>query len=226
MDLSFDPREYGYEEPFGLKVRYAVERGVALALLVLLLPLFGLISLLIWLEDGRPIFFVQERIGRFGRPFRMWKFRSMIKDASKVGDGLYTGERDPRILRVGKFLRRTSLDELPQLINVVRGEMSFIGPRPTLRYQVELYDAWQRRRLLVKPGVTGWAQVNGRNSLPWEERIRLDVWYVENWSILLDLRILWRTIWVALKGEGLYAPPENFQVKGVDPRRRDGSCRS
>ncbi len=216
-DIRVDPKYYNWKEPVLLNLKYKFERFIALLFLVLLSPLFVIIAFLIYTEDRRPIFFLQERIGRFGKPFIMWKFRTMIKDASKIGTGVYTSENDPRILRIGRFLRRTSLDELPQLINILKGEMSFIGPRPTLRYQVEAYDDFQKQRLLVKPGITGWAQVNGRNMLSWEERIKLDVWYVWNWSLWLDLKILWRTFWVWLKGEGIYAPPEKFVVKDRDP---------
>ena len=135
----------------------------------------------------------QTRVGKDGVDFELLKLRTMIVGAEKVGAGYAVNEGDPRITRVGRVLRKLSLDELPQLWNVVRGEMSVIGPRPTLRYQVERYTARQARRLEVKPGITGWAQVNGRATLPWDERIELDVWYVEHRSAMLDLKILAKT---------------------------------
>ena len=138
----------------------------------------------------------------------------MVIDAEK--SGFYTSENDSRITKPGKFLRKTSLDEIPQLFNILKGEMSIIGPRPTLKYQVDEYTDFQKRRLEVLPGVTGWAQVNGRNSLSWPERIELDVWYVENFSLLLDAKILYKTIFVWLRGEGVYAEKEKFVVGNDD----------
>ncbi len=156
-------------------------------------PVLGLAALAIKLEDGGPVLYRQTRVGCNGLDFELLKLRTMVAGAERIGAGLSVNEGDPRITRVGRVLRRLSLDELPQLWNVVRGEMSVIGPRPTLRYQVEQYDARQRRRLDVKPGITGWAQVNGRAALPWHERIELDVWYVEHRTPRLDLEILART---------------------------------
>ena len=145
------------------------------------------------LEDGGPVFYRQRRVGLRGAEFELLKLRTMQVGAESRGAGFAVNENDPRITRVGRLLRRLSLDELPQLWNVVRGDMSLIGPRPTLAYQVERYTPRQRRRLDVKPGITGWAQVHGRAALPWEDRIELDVWYVEHRSPWLDLRILART---------------------------------
>ena len=150
-------------------------------------------ALAIKLEDGGPVLYRQRRVGLGGEEFELLKLRTMVVDAERQGAGYAVNEGDARITRAGRLLRRLSLDELPQLWNVVRGEMSVIGPRPTLRYQVEQYDERQRRRLDVKPGLTGWAQIHGRAALPWEERIELDVWYVENRSPRLDARILLRT---------------------------------
>ena len=161
--------------------------------LVLASPLLAAAAVAIKLEDRGPVFYRQKRVGQHGRDFELLKLRTMVVGAERQGAGFAVDEGDPRITRVGRVLRRLSLDELPQLANVVRGEMSLIGPRPTLRYQVEHYDERQRRRLDVKPGITGWAQVHGRARLPWEERIELDVWYVENRSPWLDLKILART---------------------------------
>jgi lipopolysaccharide/colanic/teichoic acid biosynthesis glycosyltransferase len=143
-------------------------------------------------------------VGRDGESFEVLKLRTMVVDAERQGAGFAVTSGDARITRVGDLLRRTSLDELPQLWNVLRGDMSLVGPRPTLRYQVEQYTERQRRRLEVRPGLTGWAQVNGRTSLPWSERIELDVWYVEHRSLALDLQILARTVGVLLRREGVY----------------------
>ena len=177
----------------------------ATTLLVLSSPFMALAALLIRLESrGHPIY-KQRRVGRHGRPFEIYKFRTMVDGAEYVGAGLAVNEGDPRITRVGHFLRRWSLDELPNLVNVLRGEMSLVGPRPTIQVQVDQYTPHQRRRLEVKPGITGWAQVNGRASLPWPERIELDVWYVDNRSLRLDLRILAKTARMLATGHGLYS---------------------
>jgi undecaprenyl phosphate N,N'-diacetylbacillosamine 1-phosphate transferase len=173
---------------------------------IILSPWFWLLAGLISFETPGPAFFRQERIGQDGHPFVAYKFRSMVDNATSMGRGLNVALNDSRITRMGKFLRSTSLDELPQLFNVIQGEMSLVGPRPTLAYQVARYDDVQRRRLLVKPGISGWAQINGRNAIPWEERIKLDVWYVENWSLRLDFSILWRTLRTWVCREGLYGP--------------------
>jgi lipopolysaccharide/colanic/teichoic acid biosynthesis glycosyltransferase len=150
-------------------------------------------ALAVKLEDGGPVLYRQTRVGKDGVDFELLKLRTMVVGAERQGAGFAIDEGDSRITRAGALLRRLSLDELPQLWNVVRGDMSLIGPRPTLRYQVEQYDARQRRRLEVKPGITGWAQIHGRAKLPWAERIELDVWYVEHRSALVDLKILLRT---------------------------------
>ena len=161
--------------------------------LALASPALAAAALAIKLDDGGPVFYRQRRVGRDGREFELLKLRTMIVGAEQQGAGWAVNRGDPRITRVGRALRRLSLDELPQLWNVVRGEMSLIGPRPTLAYQVESYSARQRRRLEVRPGVTGWAQIHGRATLPWEERIELDLWYVENRSPWIDLKILLKT---------------------------------
>ena len=163
-------------------------------------PLLALAALAIKLEDGGPVLYRQTRVGRDGTDFELLKLRTMVVGAETMGAGLAVNRGDSRITRAGRILRKLSLDELPQLWNVVRGEMSVIGPRPTLRYQVEQYDERQRHRLDVKPGITGWAQVNGRASLPWADRIELDVWYVEHRSLRLDLKILARTPLVLFRG--------------------------
>jgi len=161
--------------------------------LALTAPVLATAAIAIKLEDGGPVFYRQRRVGLEGREFELLKLRTMHVGAEARGAGFAVNEGDPRITRVGRILRRLSLDELPQLWNVVRGDMSLIGPRPTLAYQVDRYTPRQRRRLEVKPGITGWAQVHGRARLPWNERIELDVWYVEHRSPWLDLKILART---------------------------------
>jgi lipopolysaccharide/colanic/teichoic acid biosynthesis glycosyltransferase len=166
---------------------------------------FVLIALAIKLDSRGPVFFRQERVGKDGKRFRVWKFRTMIAGAVNRGLGLNVAHDDSRITRVGRVLRNLGLDELPQLLNVLASEMSLVGPRPTLAYQVERYDTFQRRRLEVRPGITSLAVVSGRNALSWEDRIELDVWYIDHWSLWLDLRILAKTLWVVLvKREGLY----------------------
>ena len=156
-------------------------------------PVLAAAALAVKLEDGGPVVFRQTRVGKDGADFELLKLRTMVEGAERTGAGYAVDRGDARITRVGRVLRRTSLDELPQLWNVVRGEMSVIGPRPTLRYQVERYTERQRRRLAVRPGLTGWAQIHGRATLPWDDRIELDVWYVENRSPRVDLAILLRT---------------------------------
>jgi len=168
--------------------------------LALSAPVLGLAALAIKLEDGGPVLYRQSRVGQGGCDFELLKLRTMVVGAEKLGAGFAVDEGDARITRVGRVLRKLSLDELPQLWNVVRGDMSVVGPRPTLRYQVETYSERQRRRLEVKPGLTGWAQVNGRATLPWPERIELDVWYVEHRSPRLDALILARTPLALLRG--------------------------
>jgi len=181
-----------------------VNRLVDLALagvgLVVASPFLAAAALAVKLEDGGPVLFRQTRVGKDGEDFELLKLRSMVVDAERQGAGFAVDRGDARITRVGRVLRRTSVDELPQLWNVVRGDMSVIGPRPTLRYQVERYTERQRRRLDVKPGLTGWAQIHGRATLPWAERIELDLWYVEHRSARVDLTILLRTPLALLGG--------------------------
>jgi lipopolysaccharide/colanic/teichoic acid biosynthesis glycosyltransferase len=167
-----------------------VTAGLGLAVVS---PLLAAAAVAIKLEDGGPVLFRQTRVGRDGMDFELLKLRTMVVGAERQGAGYAVDAGDSRITRVGRILRKTSVDELPQLWNVVRGDMSLIGPRPTLRYQVERYTERQRKRLDVRPGLTGWAQIHGRATLPWNERIELDVWYVEHRSPRVDLRILLRT---------------------------------
>ena len=163
-------------------------------------PALAVAAVAIKLEDGGPVIYRQRRVGWRGEEFDLLKLRTMVVGAEQLGAGWAVNEGDPRITRVGRLLRRLSLDELPQFWNVLRGDMSLIGPRPTLAYQVEQYTPRQRRRLEVKPGLTGWAQIHGRARLPWDERIELDVWYVENRSPWLDLKILLRTPLALFRG--------------------------
>jgi lipopolysaccharide/colanic/teichoic acid biosynthesis glycosyltransferase len=174
-------------------VNRVADVAIAGSALLLASPVLAIAAFAVKLEDGGPVLYRQTRVGRNGADFELLKLRTMVVGAETMGAGLSVNRGDPRITRAGRLLRKLSLDELPQLWNVVRGEMSVIGPRPTLRYQVEQYDERQRHRLDVKPGITGWAQVNGRAELPWADRIELDVWYVEHRSPRLDLRILART---------------------------------
>jgi lipopolysaccharide/colanic/teichoic acid biosynthesis glycosyltransferase len=183
----------------------ALDMSVAALLLLLASPLLLAAAAAIKLESPGPALYRQRRVGKDGVPFDLWKLRTMVPGAQEMGAGIYVLEGDPRITRVGRALRRVSLDELPNLINVLKGEMALVGPRPTIQEQVDHYTARQRRRLEVKPGITGWAQVHGRAALPWPERIELDVWYVDNRSLRLDLRILGRTVRLLLSGRGLYS---------------------
>ena len=182
----------------------AADVALAGAALVVAAPLLGLASLAVKLDGGGPVLFRQTRVGKDGRDFDLLKLRTMVVGAESIGAGYAVDHGDARITRAGRVLRRLSLDELPQLWNVIRGDMSVVGPRPTLRYQVERYDDRQRRRLEVKPGITGWAQVHGRAALPWAERIELDVWYVDNRSVRLDVKILAMTARMLVTGHGLY----------------------
>jgi len=177
---------------------------VAAVGLVVSAPVLAIAAIAIRLESPGHVLYRQRRVGLHGREFDLIKLRTMVTGAERIGSGLAVDEGDPRITRVGAFLRRTSIDELPNLVNVLRGDMAIIGPRPTVPVQVAQYTERQRRRLSVKPGITGWAQVNGRASLPWHERIELDLWYVENRSWRLDLQILLRTARLVIGGEGLY----------------------
>jgi lipopolysaccharide/colanic/teichoic acid biosynthesis glycosyltransferase len=171
--------------------------------LVVISPLLLLIALLVWIFHGRPILFAQKRPGYKGQPFYIYKFRTMNERRAPDGSLLPDAER---ITPLGRFLRTASLDELPELFNILRGEMSLVGPRPLLMQYLERYSPEQARRHDVLPGITGWAQVNGRNALTWEDKFRLDVWYVDHWSFWLDIRILLLTLWKVLKREGISQP--------------------
>ena len=184
--------------------RRAFDILVSATALLITSPVVALAILAIRLEShGHPIY-RQRRVGKDGHPFDVLKLRTMVQGAEGMGAGMAVNEGDPRITRVGAILRRYSIDELPNLVNVLRGEMAIIGPRPTIPVQVQQYTERQRGRLAVKPGITGWAQVNGRATIPWHERIELDLWYIEHRTWRLDLRILWRSARQVVVGEGLY----------------------
>ena len=180
-----------------------LDLGIASLAYFALSPLLCLLALVVWLSEGKPVFFRQTRPGKDGRPFIIYKFRTM-KDRRDQEGGFLLDEK--RLTPVGKILRSTSLDELPELLNVLKGEMSIVGPRPLLMRYLERYTPEQARRHEVKPGITGWAQVNGRNALTWEDKFKLDVWYVDNQSFLLDLKIIGITIWKIIKREGISQP--------------------
>ena len=187
--------------PLQARIKGLLDPVAGSLLLLAASPVLAAVAAWILLESGRPVLFVHPRAGKDGVPFRMFKFRTMVPDAVEVGRKLRLSEdpfglvaQDPRITRGGRFLRRTGLDELPQLLNVVRGDMSLVGPRPDLVEQAANYTDEDRRRLLVRPGITGWSQVHGREDMTWPERFRLDAWYLEHWSLALDFRILVRTV--------------------------------
>jgi exopolysaccharide biosynthesis polyprenyl glycosylphosphotransferase len=213
----------------GLIVKELLDRCVAAVTLVLLAPLLALLSLAIWLSDGGPALFTQVRVGKNGRTFRIYKFRTMRVDAeqrkaqlladNELDGVLFKLRRDPRVTALGVHLRRWSVDELPQLINVVCGQMSLVGPRPALPEEAARYADHVRRRLVVKPGLTGLWQVKGRSDLSWDESVRLDLRYVENWSLVLDLQIMWKTISVLIRGVGAYLGTANRNTP--DARRGD-----
>jgi lipopolysaccharide/colanic/teichoic acid biosynthesis glycosyltransferase len=202
------------------QIQFAVKRlmdiTAAVFGLAACLPLFFVVAIAVKLDSEGPVFFTQERVGRAGKSIRIWKFRTMVHGAEQAGSGVYVDASDPRITRVGQFLRRFSVDELPQLVAVLAGEMSLIGPRPALPYQLEFYSPRNASRLWVRPGITGWSQVNGRNSISWPERLEKDVWYVEHFSLALDICILLRTPVVWLSGQGLYGAREKFFFTGQD----------
>jgi exopolysaccharide biosynthesis polyprenyl glycosylphosphotransferase len=188
---------------------------VSSVILLIISPLLIACAVAVKLTSKGPVFFLQERIGEGGKPFTIYKFRTMETDAEKKGLGYLVTKEDSRITKVGQFLRRWSIDEFPQLFNVLRGEMSLVGPRPTLGYQVEQYDNFQRRRLEMPPGMTGLATVKGRNLLSWNERIEYDVWYVDNYTFWLDIKIILATFGTILSGSGVYA--DNLKVFEIKP---------
>jgi lipopolysaccharide/colanic/teichoic acid biosynthesis glycosyltransferase len=195
-------------------LRRAFDITAAAAGLVVASPVLAVAIVAVCLESRGGAFYRQRRVGKDGHEFDVIKLRTMVAGAEHIGAGLSVTTGDARITKVGALLRRTSLDELPNLVNVLRGEMAIIGPRPTLPSQVAQYTERERGRLAVRPGLTGWAQVNGRTSLPWAQRIELDLWYIEHRSWRLDLQILWRSARQVVRGEGLY----KGQTGGWTPR--------
>jgi lipopolysaccharide/colanic/teichoic acid biosynthesis glycosyltransferase len=184
---------------------------------LLLSPILMIISLAIIIDNGFPVFFIQSRAGLGGNPFNCIKFRTMVRNAANIGTGIFTSKDDPRITRVGKYLR-SFLDELPQIFNVIGGSMSIVGPRPSMLYQAKRYNDEQQKRLMVKPGITGWAQVNGRNNISWPKKIELDVWYLNQMSFALDMKIIFMTFATLVKPNTIYA-----EVEPDDPiSRLDG----
>ena len=181
----------------------ALDIVIATVALVVFSPVVLIAAVAIKLGSRGPVIYRQRRVGRGGREFEMWKLRTMVTGSDPVGVGTIVTRDDPRVTAAGRFLRRTSLDEVPNLVNVLRGEMAIVGPRPTIPAQVNDYTPRQRRRHEVLPGITGWAQVQGRAGIPWEERIELDVWYVDHRSLTLDLRILFKTVWLVITAQGL-----------------------
>lgn len=192
-------------EGMGLNLKRAFDIVVAVAALAILSPLLVVLVILVWAKLGRPVFFKQTRPGYLGRPFNLVKFRTMLD--AKGPDGVLLPD-DKRLTPFGAWLRSTSLDELPELWNVLRGDMSLVGPRPLLMRYLDRYTPEQARRHETRPGLTGWAQVNGRNAITWDQKFEFDVWYVENQSFLLDLKILFMTVWIVLKRDGVTAKGE------------------
>lgn len=183
----------------------------ALIGLIILIPFFVIIAILIKMDSSGPIFFLQERTGKDNKSFKIYKFRTMtvLLDNEAILNSLKNKKheltaQDLQITKIGHYLRELAIDELPQLINILKGEMSFIGPRPTLKYQTDQYDEFQKQRLTVLPGITGWAQVNGRNELAWADRIKDDVWYIKNWSLWLDIKIIFKTIKILIYRKGIF----------------------
>jgi undecaprenyl phosphate N,N'-diacetylbacillosamine 1-phosphate transferase len=201
-----------------IRTKATLDRVVAVVTLPFVALVMAAIAVAIKLDDGGTVFFRQTRAGLNGKPFRIWKFRSMVPNAWEIGHGYVPADLE-LVTRVGRFLRSTSLDELPQILNILRGEMSFVGPRPTLPSQVERYSAEQRWRLLVKPGIVGWAQLHGRAALPWSRRIEYDIEYVRHASIRFDLEIILRSIPMVLGGTGvtLYERPDDVDDLGGRP---------
>lgn len=190
-----------------LVIKRIFDFALSLISLIILLPILLIISIIIKLDSKGPVFFKQERLGKNGKVFLIYKFRTMVDNAEDIGTGLFTNENDPRITKIGSFLRKTSLDELPQLINVLKGEMSIVGPRPPVPYypyKYEDYSDEQRLRFSVLPGITGYAQVNGRNEVEWDERIEYDVYYAKNWSLVLDIKVILKTFKIVFRKEGIY----------------------
>ena len=205
-----------------MSVKRILDLAVSVPALLVVSPLLGLVALCIRFEDGSPIFYRQQRVGKNGQLFELLKFRSMQVHDIPAGETGQITEFHPLVTSTGRWIRRFKVDELPQLVNVLRGDASLVGPRPTLPGQVAEYDANQRRRLEVPPGLTGWSQINGNVRLSWEDRIRLDLWYIDHWSLWLDLRILFRTAKVIALGEQV--DPKALQEARDHEKRTYRSC--
>lgn len=190
---------------------------IAAAGILFLSPVLILLAVLVWIKLGAPVFFQQTRPGLHAQPFTLYKFRTMTYERDESGNLLPDGER---LTPLGRFLRSTSLDELPQLYNVLKGEMSIVGPRPLYMKYLSYYTEWEKKRHAVRPGITGWAQIHGRNHLPWDERLAMDVWYAENCTFLLDLKILAKTFWQVLHKEGVAPDPDEAEAD-MDKERRE-----
>ena len=181
--------------------------GISVLMLVILIPVFVAVAMWVRLDSRGPVLYRQKRAGKDGKVFELIKFRSMVQNAENMGLGFEVAQSDSRITRAGQFLRKWGIDELPQLINVLKGEMSLVGPRSARIDQIERFTTADRRRMMMQPGITGWALVNGRNSIDWKMRIELDIWYIDHWSYWLDGIILFRTLWVVLvTHKGVYGP--------------------
>lgn len=199
-----------------MKLQHAVKRIfdfiASLVGLIILSPLFLIIAILIKIDSPGPVFFLQDRLGKDGKVFKIYKFRTMCDNAVNIGSGIFTNDKDPRITKVGNILRKTSLDEIPQFINVIKGEMSFVGPRPPLPhhpYKYENYGDFKKQRFMMRPGITGLAQAIGRNSFTWDERIELDVKYIKTFNLILDIKIIFMTVFSVLAKKGIYRGEEN-----------------
>ncbi|MFR4161299.1 MAG: sugar transferase [Paraclostridium sordellii] len=199
-----------------ISIKNILDRILALIGIIAISPILFITAFIIKIESEGPIIFKQDRVGKDGKIFKVYKFRSMIENAQYIGAGLYfEGEDDPRITKSGKFIRKTSIDELPQLFNVLKGEMSLVGPRPLLKITIDEMTDRQRRRLLMKPGMTGLAQINGRNELSIKERIENDLEYIENYSLILDVKIILRTIGVVLLRKGIRMDQSKSDVEKI-----------
>ncbi|MDD4202714.1 MAG: sugar transferase [Candidatus Omnitrophica bacterium] len=192
----------------GKKIQKGFKRIIdilsAFSIIICLLPLLLILAVLIKVTSKGPVFYLSKRVGINGKTFDMVKFRTMVDNAVNIGAGIETYKHDPRITVIGVFLRKWSIDEIPQVFNIIKGDMSFIGPRPALPHQVEKYTAEERKRLEMRPGISGWAQVRGRNLLSWKERIKKDIFYIDNFSLFLDIKIFFMTFWVILSQKGVY----------------------
>jgi len=213
---------------FTLAIKRLFDLTVSVSVLFLLAPLLGLIAFAIKLDDRGPVLFVQNRVGKQRRMFRCYKLRTMVIGAETIGDGYTVTADDARITRLGKFLRQWTLDEIPQLVNVVKGDMSIVGPRPWVAEQAQLCSAAQQHRFAMRPGMAGWAWIHGRNQLPFDERIRLDLWYIDNWTLWLDFKILAIAFVHLFRRVGVFVPADmnkDLDIKIVNGNRTSNPTR-